>query len=383
MNQKEFLDRYNDLTGIFLRKFRNDAGEGNLVYSPFSIISLLAILADATAGAIQQEVLNLMYGDLPHEGFPGQLKAARKELARRNSWLYDDPCHDRPAPGRRDQLCTANAVFVRESLKEFIQPCFEKHLNDTYDGELFSSPDLKTAMRKWSAKGLREMLPLLEEIVKSQHLLAMINTVFFQAMWCSPYGGRNVREGIFHNADHSDSKVTMLYGGGDGYVENEFATGFLKDFQQCNYTFMALLPRKKGPEALCDVINNTDFSALMECPNYRTILHTKMPEFKVSFRTVLNETLKSLGIQEAFTLQADFSPMAAVPLMVDQIIHQAKIEVDRNGARASAATELIFIGAGLPDDEKYVMIDRPFVFAILHKELKIPVFAGVVNHVVS
>ena len=38
----------------------------------------------------------------------------------------------------------------------------------------------------------------------------------------------------------------------------------MKVFQQCDYAFMALLPRQKGPDALRDVIENTDFSALME-----------------------------------------------------------------------------------------------------------------------
>ena len=44
MDLREFADRYNELTGLFLRKFGAEIGEGNLVFSPFSILSLLSIL---------------------------------------------------------------------------------------------------------------------------------------------------------------------------------------------------------------------------------------------------------------------------------------------------------------------------------------------------
>ena len=33
-----------------------------------------------------------------------------------------------------------------------------------------------------------------------------------------------------------------------------------------------------------------------------------------------------------------------------------------------------------PDDEKEVILNRPFVFAILHRTMNIPVFVGIVNH---
>ena len=93
--------------------------------------------------------------------------------------------------------------------------------------------------------------------------------------------------------------------------------------------------------------------------------------------------MASLGLKKAFTPEADFSSVSTEPLFVDQMVHQAKIEVDRNGARAAAATALVLCGSCLPEDEKHVIIDRPFVFAILNRELKIPAFVGVVNHIDS
>lgn len=344
MDLKKFVDRYNDLTSLFLQKFGEEAPDKNIVFSPFSIFSLLSILSDATNGATRREVQDLLYGNLPRQRFPEQLKVVREKLTRKedySSWLdYEDPYHGKPILDRNEHLNTANAIFVIEKYKDSILSGFRKHFNEAYNGGLFSSPDLREAVKNWSLEATREMLPLLEEIVKSNSLLAMINTVFFQAMWQYPYEGRQIRKDVFHNADCTDSKAVMLYGGGDSFVENDLAIGFVKEFQQCGYSFMALLPKAKGQEALHAVLNSVDFSGLMDQQRH-VILHSKMPEFKLSFRVELNEMMKSLGIQKAFSgEEADFSSMSTIPLVADQMVHQAKIEVDRNGARAAAAPAL-------------------------------------------
>ena len=137
VNPREFIDRYNALTSVFLQKFRDDNHNQNIVFSPFSILSLLSILADATGSSTQKEIHDMLYGNLRHQGFSEQLKAVREELTRKedySGWLdYDDPYLGKPILDRGDHLCTANAIFVREDCKESIQPFFRKHLNDTYD----------------------------------------------------------------------------------------------------------------------------------------------------------------------------------------------------------------------------------------------------------
>ena len=38
------------------------------------------------------------------------------------------------------------------------------------------------------------------------------------------------------------------------------------------------------------------------------------------------------------------------------------------------------IGSLPPEEAKEVILNRPFVFAILHRTMNIPVFIGIVNH---
>lgn len=380
MDQLEFVKRYNDLACLFLSRIVEAEPEENIVFSPFSILSLLNILADATGGSTRKEVLELLYGGLPQRGFPEQLKNAREELKKKENGGNDFGPGSGLIEDLSTHLHTANLVCVREEIRDAIRPDFQKHLKDMYEGILFSSPELEEALAsvavEMTGEGAR---PLVEEIVRSGSLLAMGNTVSFDAMWRVPYEDRNIKREAFHNADGTIGKVNMLYRGGGDYVENSLAIGFLKDFQQCDYSFMALLPRKKGTEAMKDVIRSVKFYQMMDDWE-DVILHTKMPEFSFSFKTILNQMINTWGIREAFTAHADFSGMSSAPLMAETMIHQAKIEVNRNGASASAATYMILCGARPLEEVRNVMIDRPFLFAIMHKGLKIPVFVGVVNY---
>lgn len=386
MNTREFVDRYNKLTGLIMQKFAADSECGNIVFSPFSILSILSILADATDGTTSTELKRVLYGELKQEGISEQIQAVREELTRRPDkeyeWidLYDDPIWDKPIRDRSSHLHTANAVCVRDDLYEYIRPEFKKFLREMHNGILLSSSNISEAMHAWISEMICEDIrALLNEAMSAESILTIVNSVSFDAMWQYPYDDEDVKMGIFHNLDETESNVVMLHNGGNTFVENELATGFVKSFQQCNYSFMALMPKEEGTEALNELINTVDYYDLMQHQQH-VILHTMFPEFEISFKKSLKQIIKGLGIQTVFTDHADFSAMSSTPLRAEQLVHQAEIQVDRNGAKAAAATALILCGSCPPVEEKYVIIDRPFVFAIINEGIKIPVFVGVVNH---
>ena len=68
-------------------------------------------------------------------------------------------------------------------------------------------------------------------------------------------------------------------------------------------------------------------------------------------------------------------------LKMDQIVHKAKIEVNRKGTIAAAVTMGVMDLGGAPDFEniRFVTLDRPFLYAVVHNETGLPVFAGMVN----
>lgn len=66
---------------------------------------------------------------------------------------------------------------------------------------------------------------------------------------------------------------------------------------------------------------------------------------------------------------------------MESIIHKAHFEVDRKGTKAAAVTMGVVCAGCAPmmEDFKTICLDRPFVYAIVHNEMGLPVFAGIMN----
>ena len=72
----------------------------------------------------------------------------------------------------------------------------------------------------------------------------------------------------------------------------------------------------------------------------------------------LNEALKALGMEIAFSSGADFGKMCAERAFIDKVKHKASLKIDEEGSRAAAATLVKFKKGGLS-----LYADRPFFFA--------------------
>ena len=59
---KFFNDYYNDITRKLLERYYDKNPNHNIVFSPFSIISLLTIVAESTDGDTKEELLKLLNG---------------------------------------------------------------------------------------------------------------------------------------------------------------------------------------------------------------------------------------------------------------------------------------------------------------------------------
>ena len=370
MNRQDYLDRYNQLAKQFLCSLTAETPGENIVFSPFSIISMLSILADASNGKTREEVLQALCGSMTPEGLPEQLRKTKHELTKidfANISAYENPFGSRPVvPDYSRHLNTANAVFVRDDIQNTINPKFGDYFADAYDGTLIRTNHVEAAMEAWFTAMEHGRLELPK------------NTIPFEAMWLEPYTNSQVKKRVFTTSDNTKAKVNMMYSTENNYIETDLATGFIKDFQQCDYSFAVLLPKAKGPEALSNLLAATSFQRLQKRATYASV-RAGMPEFTIETETNIKQTCADLGITEALTPAADLSTLTTANPQTKQLTHKAKIELNRNGVKAKAATAIRLTGSLPPDEAKEVIFNRPFVFTILHRTMNIPVFIGVVN----
>jgi serpin B len=105
-----------------------------------------------------------------------------------------------------------------------------------------------------------------------------------------------------------------------------------------------------------------------------------LPRFRVTSGFALRPVLSALGMALAFTDEADFGGItAAERLRIDEVVHQAYIDVNEAGTEAAAATAAVITAAARFMDPQLpveMIVDRPFRFALTDLRSGLPLFLG-------
>jgi serpin B len=107
-----------------------------------------------------------------------------------------------------------------------------------------------------------------------------------------------------------------------------------------------------------------------------------LPRFRLKARFDLGQALGRLGVRLAFGAAADFSGItAAESLFISAVVHQAYIDVNEQGTEAAAATAVVMSRNAVfrTPPPATMVVDRPFLFAILDSATGVTVFLGQVS----
>ena len=356
---RSFKKLYNDFAVKILQDCYADSKDQNLIISPFSILMLLAVAADATSGVTSREIRKVLCKSLDYE------------------YVMDTLCRIQTAFTECGTLSSANAVCVKRSIRNTINEGYAGHLWDRFNGELISDSDMVSAVNKWVNENTRGMIENIADESMKNMFVFLLNATAFDGKWIEPYAEEDIEYRDFNNADGTRTKTSMLMGREWQYIDNRSFTGFVKPYKASRFSFLALLPKKAGTAAFEKALNSLDFSEAYNSQVEEGV-HIFLPEFKSSFGKDLTSYFMSLGINRLFSDQADFSPLSSTILRMDSILHQAIIEVDRHGTRAAAVSMAMACAGGVPQ-YRIVDLNRPFIYAIVHNGTGLPVFTGIVN----
>ena len=272
----------------------------------------------------------------------------------------------------------------------------EQFLNATigyYDSELFAAPFDETTLtdiNNWVDSNTDHMIPEILDVIPVNVEMYLVNAIAFDGEWAEEYEEDHVLENrFFTNLDGTTTNVTMLSSKEHGYFELGDGKGFIKPYKGGEYSFVGIMPNEGvTPEdyiaKLAD--KNLDFSnAIRNSENID--VNVSIPEFSNDYGIELSDTYKKMGMTDPFGEAASFENMmedangAAVPLYIGRILHKTHIDVDRKGTKAAAATvvEMRYKGIAPVEETKSVILDKPFVYAIVENETGLPVFIGCQN----
>ena len=119
------------------------------------------------------------------------------------------------------------------------------------------------------------------------------------------------------------------------------------------------------------------FSEPLEALAFHKEVHLSLPRFEVRSRPPVINALRALGLDLATSTRADFTGLANLPnLRLGDLSHEATIAVDEVGTVAAAAAGAAIISDSAPKNPPVVVVDRPFLFAIVDDPTGAVLFQG-------
>ena len=354
---------------------------GNVLVSPLSALFALALAENGAAG----ETLSQM------EAATGMsvrdLTSYLEAYARR---IGGEPLYDTQGTGEALALRSANSVWLRDSGGLSVTDDYLATCKDDLFAQVFSAPFDETTRRdinSWVSSKTDGMIEGMVDEISDEARLFLINALAFDGAWSDPYKDDDVRDDTFTAVDGTGQDVRMMRSHESHYLENGFAEGFMRPYENHDFAFVALLP--KGGVGIGDLVGSLDGGSLHELvtgavPDVE--VSAGLPKFTASHRALLDEQLHSMGMLDAFEPSlADFSPLGSVPdgnLAVGSVIQKTFVDVNEQGTRAAAATSVeMETTAARPSDPEVreVVLNRPFVYLIIDYQSATPLFAGVVT----
>ncbi len=337
----------------------------NELVSPISAAMCLGLLNNGARGNTQAQICNL-FGMTTT-----QLNQGFYEYA---SSLYS---------GKNCRVEIANSIWMKEQSLQ-VEPDFLQANADWYGAQAYASPFDETTLtdiNNWCYNHTKGKIKKILDEISPYDVMYLINTLDFDAKWAYPYEREAIEQGVFFNQSGSTADVKMLYSQEGFYLEDENAVGFTRPYKDGKYSFMAMLPNE-GVDIYdyLNSLNGEKWRELWDNGCGRTV-HARIPEFSYETELSLNEALYNLGVTDMFSGElADFSGIDKTQQLYCGMMKQKSfIQVDRDGTKAASVTLAgMKAMAGNPAGEVYIILDRPFFYAIVDNEYKLPLFLGAV-----
>ena len=102
-----------------------------------------------------------------------------------------------------------------------------------------------------------------------------------------------------------------------------------------------------------------------------------IPSFSYADEADFRPPLNRLGVRAAFfPAEDDFAPMGGPGLFLSDIRQKTCIELNAHGTKAAAFSFAAICKNAGPGGDYQVILDRPFLYAIVDNASNLPLFAG-------
>ncbi|XP_069559204.1 alpha-1-antitrypsin homolog [Brachyistius frenatus] len=340
----------------------------NIFYSPLGISTALSMLSTGARG----ETHTQMFSSLGYSAL-NQMQVNE---------AYEHLFHMLSHSQENQQLDVGNALALRSGFSPLDK--FLKDIKHHYSGETinvdFTKPDEAAAeINRYIASKTQDKIKDMVKDLDPEMAMVLINYVYFRGQWEKPFDANMTEKAEFNVDDTTKVQVDMMkkLGRYDFYQDSENHTTVVMLPYKGNTSMMIVLP-DEGKMSKVEGYINKEYIRHWHNSLFRNNMNLFMPKFSISAEASLVDTLKEMGMTDAFGDNADFSGMSdEVKLKASKVSHQAVLSVDETGTEAAAATTIEIMPMSMPET---IMLNRPFMVFILEHSTKSILFMGKINN---
>ncbi len=349
-------------------------GDENLAFSPYSLTTALSMTYPGARGDTQTAFEKTLRLTLPADRFHRAMNTLDLALESRGQ-------NASGRAGKAFALRSNNQLFAQQGLA--LKPDFLDVLAVEYGAgvrllDFAQAPEpSRKAINDWVNVNTQKLIPELiaPGLITADTRLALVNTLYFNAGWKKPFDKASTATGPFTRSDGTVMQVSFMAGN-----DLEARTGRLGDvdvlelpYSGDEVSLLVLMPpagKLAALEASLDGAKLAEFvGALKDSTNA-----VRLPRFEARTRARADDVLKALGLEVAFSSQADFSGMTdAEKLFITAVVHEAVVKTDEDGTEAAAASAVIVGRVSIP---QYFEVNRPFVYVVRDRATGAALFVG-------
>lgn len=340
----------------------------NWLVSPFSLQCALGMLSNGAAEDTRDEILHTLgLSQYSQEEVNAYFKKLIEGLHTVNSAIT---------------VKTANSVWGNAGvpLKEDFQKTNIENYAATVSQLDFSDPSAVDQINAWCNQTTEGLIPSILEEVNPTATVYLLNSLYFKARWESEFSPEKTQEGNFTTSSGKVIKAHFMQAKRmAAYVKNEWFTSTSLSYQNDSYAMRLILPQ---PEISIDQV----LQALSESDGnlWKNVvladINLKIPRFTLENKMDLIPVLQTLGMNKAFTNEADFSSMSDVATYISLVQQATRLKVDEEGSEGAAVTVIEGdLMSPLPEEKVDFFLDRPFLFQIIESSTGTVLFMGQVG----
>ena len=346
--------------------------DANVFFSPYSLTSAIAVLYAAAEGNTKAQIQKTFY----YPSLP--------ILNPNSAALYNQ--FNKPSPNYK--LNTINDLWLQQGRTP--NQAYIDTVKRYYGGQV-NTLDFKNntetsrqMINEKIAKHTNQMIPelLSKESTQPSTSAILTNAVYFKADWSSRFWVSG--DMPFHYFNGTSSDVDMMFQNTEfRYSEDEQVQVVELPYKGIELSMLVVLPKSKEPLAMQTLIKNLSTTQITDWTKrlkQQDIL-LNLPKFKIDEGYPMKAVLTDMGMPSAFGNQAKFNVFAdSSPIAIDDIHHQAVIDVNEIGTEAAAATGVVAVDiSGSMHPPVAFKADHPFMFMIKDNKTDAILFLGQVN----